>query len=159
MKLTLEEMAIVKYARAIRNIQKNQVELYEKMIHEELGKSIPSLKNKEENGIIDWTCDIMNCESDNDVVDTIQRIKKIEREKIMNDWTCRHCGKNTYDVECDYLIGTDHLSCTLENENKNNMPLDNVDQLKNQLTRMQDYITQLESRLSQLETRYEEPTN
>lgn len=33
-------------------------------------------------------------------------------------WTCKYCGKNTSEVEYDYLSGYDHLSCALENEIK-----------------------------------------
>ena len=30
-------------------------------------------------------------------------------------WTCRYCGKDTSDIDYDYLDGYDHLSCALEN--------------------------------------------
>ena len=33
-------------------------------------------------------------------------------------FTCQYCGKDTSEVEYDYLSGTDHLSCTLEKEQK-----------------------------------------
>jgi len=33
-------------------------------------------------------------------------------------WTCRYCGKDTSDIDYDYLDGYDHLSCALENFNK-----------------------------------------
>jgi hypothetical protein len=33
-------------------------------------------------------------------------------------WTCRYCGKDTSDIDYDYLDGYDHLSCALENNNK-----------------------------------------
>jgi hypothetical protein len=33
-------------------------------------------------------------------------------------YTCQYCGKDTSEVEYDYLSGTDHLSCTLEKEQK-----------------------------------------
>jgi hypothetical protein len=35
-------------------------------------------------------------------------------------YTCQFCGKDTSEVEYDYLSGTDHLSCALESEFKNN---------------------------------------
>jgi len=35
-------------------------------------------------------------------------------------YTCQYCGKDTSEIEYDYLSGTDHLSCTLESEFKNN---------------------------------------
>lgn len=156
---SLNEIIIVKYARAIRDIQKTQIEPYERMIQEELGRMFPPLLKNEEDGVFDWSCDIMNCSSDDEVCDTIERIRQIQQKIQKNDWTCKYCGKNTYDVDCEYLFGTDHISCTLENNDKQDQPLRNVEQLQNQLYRMQDYITQLESRLTQLETQYEEPTN
>jgi hypothetical protein len=30
-------------------------------------------------------------------------------------WTCRYCGKDTKWIDVDYLVGTDHLQCVLEN--------------------------------------------
>ena len=35
-------------------------------------------------------------------------------------YTCQFCGKDTSEVEYDYLSGTDHLSCALQFEFKNN---------------------------------------
>jgi hypothetical protein len=36
----------------------------------------------------------------------------------MNNYICHYCGKDTSEVDYDYLAGYDHLSCTLENEMK-----------------------------------------
>ncbi len=33
-------------------------------------------------------------------------------------WTCKYCGKDTSNVDYDYLIGYNHLSCALEADNK-----------------------------------------
>jgi hypothetical protein len=150
------ELSIAVYARGIRNIQKTQLEPYEKLIQEELGRLFPSLLKNDENGVVDWSYDIMNCSSDNEVFETLERIRQIQQEQQKNDWTCKYCGKNTYDVDCEYLFGTDHVSCAVENES---VTSNNIDGLMSKMSRMQDYITQLESRLSQLETQYEEPTN
>jgi hypothetical protein len=30
-------------------------------------------------------------------------------------WNCRYCGKDTKWIDVDYLVGTDHLQCVLEN--------------------------------------------
>lgn len=35
-------------------------------------------------------------------------------------YTCQFCGNDTSQVEYDYLSGTDHLSCVLQFEHKNN---------------------------------------
>lgn len=42
---------------------------------------------------------------------------KMENKQITM-WTCQYCGKDTSNVEYDYLNGYDHLSCALEVENK-----------------------------------------
>ena len=42
---------------------------------------------------------------------------KMENKQITM-WTCQYCGKDTSNVEYDYLNGYDHLSCALEVENR-----------------------------------------
>ena len=39
-------------------------------------------------------------------------------KSIGKPWTCSICGGNTHEVDSDYLIGWDHLSCRLEEEMK-----------------------------------------
>ena len=34
----------------------------------------------------------------------------------MQIWTCQYCGKDTSNVDYDYLSNYDHLSCALEAE-------------------------------------------
>lgn len=29
-------------------------------------------------------------------------------------WNCSYCGENTFEVDSDYLVGVDHLSCLLK---------------------------------------------
>ena len=46
---------------------------------------------------------------------------KVEQEELSKEyleyWTCDHCGKNTHEVEYDYLgNGTNHLQCELKLE-------------------------------------------
>jgi hypothetical protein len=38
----------------------------------------------------------------------------------MVPFICKYCGKDTSEVDFDYLNGYDHLSCALESENKFN---------------------------------------
>ena len=38
----------------------------------------------------------------------------------MIPFICKYCGKDTSEVDYDYLNGYDHLSCALEAENKSN---------------------------------------
>jgi hypothetical protein len=35
---------------------------------------------------------------------------------IENQWVCTLCGEDTSNVDYDYLVGVDHLSCHLKNE-------------------------------------------
>ncbi len=158
-KLKLEEVFIIKYAAAIRNIQNTQVQQYQLLIEKELARFIPSLADKTEDGLTDWMCDIVNCETDEEVLDTLDRIQAIEQENTKNNWKCKYCNKSTFDVDCEYLFGTDHIECALQNEQSHQPQSPDTVKLWNQISRMQDYITQLESRLNQLETQYEEPTN
>jgi len=37
-------------------------------------------------------------------------------------WTCQYCGKDTSNVDYDYLVNTDHLECVLKFESKNQDP-------------------------------------
>jgi hypothetical protein len=41
----------------------------------------------------------------------------------MSNQQCQYCGKDTYDVDIDYLVGTDHLSCMIEQETQVQEPL------------------------------------
>ena len=34
--------------------------------------------------------------------------------KETDGWKCSYCGENTFEVESDYLVGVDHLSCLLK---------------------------------------------
>ncbi len=41
------------------------------------------------------------------------------KEKVgrpMSEWVCSYCGDHTYQVDSDYLVGVDHLSCLLKND-------------------------------------------
>jgi hypothetical protein len=45
-------------------------------------------------------------------------------------WTCQYCGKDTSNVDYDYMDGYDHLSCALENINsKKVMKIKNFDKI------------------------------
>jgi len=34
-----------------------------------------------------------------------------------DEWVCSLCGKSTHDIDYDYLVGSDHLSCLIQKEN------------------------------------------
>ena len=39
-------------------------------------------------------------------------------------FTCQYCGKDTSEVEYDYLVGVDHLSCALQQEQNQKNPIE-----------------------------------
>ena len=43
--------------------------------------------------------------------------KKMETKQL-SLWTCKYCGKDTSNVDYDYLHGYNHLACALEAESK-----------------------------------------
>ncbi len=45
-------------------------------------------------------------------------------KSISRPWTCTICGKDTSDVDYDYLVGFDHLGCVLNQEKENNEGLE-----------------------------------
>ncbi len=45
---------------------------------------------------------------------------EIEEQEARETWVCEICGKNTFEVDYDYLgSGTNHLGCELEVESNN----------------------------------------
>lgn len=51
----------------------------------------------------------------------------------MNTYICQYCGKDTSEIEYDYLSGTDHLGCVLKHE-KNNMEILSVKTMTSTIT-------------------------
>ena len=45
-------------------------------------------------------------------------LKNSYMEKEISIWTCKYCGKDTSQIDGDYLSGYNHLSCALEKEMK-----------------------------------------
>jgi hypothetical protein len=157
----ISESIIVTYAKALRRIQTEQVDPYIELIEKELIKLYPELKDREDNAL-NWAYDILNADSTTEVIETLDRIKQILEKEHKEKWVCCICGKNTYDVDSDYLAGVDHLSCLVTEELKKSNPLKNKDELseiKNQFVNMKSYIKQLEEHIQRLEEQYDEPTN
>jgi Mg2+ and Co2+ transporter CorA len=157
----ISENIIVAYAKALRRIQTEQVDPYIELIEKELIKLYPELKDREDNAL-NWAYDIINTDSTVEVVEILDRIKQILEEEHKEKWVCCVCGENTYNVDCEYLAGVDHLSClSIEElkETKKNQKNDQLHELKNQLSNLQTYVSQLEKQLARLEENYDEPTN
>ena len=46
-----------------------------------------------------------------------QAERNIVQADATESWVCQICGKNTYDVDWDYIgSGTNHLGCDLQQE-------------------------------------------
>ena len=154
----ISESIIVTYAKALRRIQTEQIDPYIELIEKELIKLYPELKNCEDNAL-NWAYDILNAKSTSEVIETLDRIKQIFEKEHKNKWVCCICGKNTYNDDCEYLAGVDHLSCILNEDMKTVKNKDEFVELKNQFSNMKIYIKQLEEHIQRLEPHYNEPTN
>lgn len=137
---------ILTYAKGIRTIQSEQIDPYLKLIEAELIKVYPELKDREDNAL-NWAYDVMNAESNAEVVETLERLDKIIRNERANDWTCNYCGKNTYNDDIEYLFGTDHIGCVLEDDIKNRSHSDPDYILDSRLSK----VSELEERLKRNE--------
>ena len=109
---------ILTYAKGIRTIQTEQIDPYLKLIEAELIKVFPELKDREDNAL-NWAYDVINAESNAEVVETLERLEKIIDEERGSKWTCSYCGKNTYNDDIEYLFGTNHIGCALKDDLKN----------------------------------------
>jgi|688.fasta_scaffold92054_4 chromosome segregation ATPase len=152
---------IVMYAKKIRDIQQEQVNPYIELIEKSLSELYPSLVDRDD-GVPNWACDIVSADSNTEVMNTLDRIEQILEKEYKDKWVCCVCGENTYNVDCEYLAGVDHLSClTIEElkQEKKNQKNDQLHELKNQLSNLQTYVSQLEKQLARLEENYDETTN
>ena len=154
----ISESIIVTYAKALRRIQTEQIDPYIELIEKELIKLYPKLKDSEDNAL-NWAYDILNAKSTSEVIETLDRIKQIFEKEHKNKWVCCICGKNTYNDDCEYLAGVDHLSCILTEDMKTVKNKDEFVEIKNQFSNMKIYIKQLEEHIQRLEPHYNEPTN
>lgn len=141
---------IMMYTKKIRDINREQIEPYMELVEKNLSGLYPSLVDKDD-GIENWTCDIVNSSSNAEVIETLDRIEHILEKEYKDKWVCNRCGKNTYDVDSDYLSGTDHLSCLMTEELKENEKNNQFNQVKNELETLKNYTKQLEQQLKELE--------
>jgi hypothetical protein len=150
---------IITYARAIRDIQNKQIDPYMELIEKELIKIWPDLEGQED-GADNWACDISNATSNEEVASILNRLnniiekQRIEDSELRSKWMCRYCGKDTSEVEYDYLSGTDHLGCVLENSqfdvSKHIEPLENREQVLSELKALHVRLLTLESAIKSL---------
>ena len=160
---------IFTYARKIRNVQSEQIDPYIKLIEQELIKIYPELKDREDNAL-NWAYDIINSASNTDVSDTLTRLDDIITNERKSQWVCDYCGKNTYNDDCEYLFGKNHMGCALEDDIKNREHSDpdyildarlrKITELESELRNTKRELVNMELRLEHLRSDYpHEPTN
>jgi Mg2+ and Co2+ transporter CorA len=165
----ISESIIVTYAKALRRIQTEQVDPYIELIEKELIKLYPELKDREDNAL-NWAYDILNADSTAEVVETLTRVEKIITNERKEKWLCGYCGKNTYNDDSEYLFGTNHIGCVLEEDIKNREHSDpdyildarlrKVSEIEEKLNHYESELDKLQSELRRLSRGYpHEPTN
>jgi len=165
----ISESIIVTYAKALRRIQTEQVDPYIELIEKELIKLYPELKDREDNAL-NWAYDILNADSTAEVVETLTRVEKIITNERKSQWICDHCGKNTYNDDCEYLFGKNHIGCVLSEDIKNREHSDpdyildsnlrKFTELEAELRHTKRQLVNLELKLERLRGDYpHEPTN
>jgi hypothetical protein len=160
---------ILTYAKGIRTIQSEQIDPYRKLIEDELIKVYPELKDRDDNAL-NWSFDIINANSNAEVVETLERLNKIISDERESKWTCNYCGKNTYNDNVEYLFGTNHIRCALTEDIKNrshsdpdynlNPELRKINDLENELRHTKQDLQKMELKLEHLRCDYyHKPTN
>ena len=148
---------IFTYARKIRNVQSEQIDPYIKLIEQELIKIYPELKDREDNAL-NWAYDIINSASNTDVSDTLTRLDDIITNERKSHWICDHCGKNTYNDDCEYLFGKNHIGCVLSEDIKNREHSDPdyiLDSRIRKITELEDELRQTKRQLVNMELMFE----
>ena len=154
---TITRSAIHLYAHALRQNRATIIDEYTHLLETELGRMFPALKEKSEDGVQDWACDILNCDSKQEVDATLDRINDILTQQAKNGWVCTFCGKNTYGVDTDYLFGTNHINCALEEDIKNRTHSDPdyvVDPRRKKICELEKKLTELQNTLSEIKADY-----
>ena len=154
---TVSKNIIITYAQKIRNVQSEQIDPYIELIEQELIKIYPELKDREDNAL-NWAYDIINETSNNDVVETLNRLDVIVTNERKAQWICDHCGKNTYNDDCEYLFGKNHIGCVLSEDIKNREHSDPdyiLDSRIRKITELEDELRQTKRQLVNMELMFE----
>ena len=166
---TISKNIILTYAKALRTIQKEQIDPYISLIEKELINAYPELKDREDNAL-NWAYDVLNAVSNTDVMETLSRLDDIITKERKSQWTCDYCGKNTYNDDCDYLFGKNHIGCVLSEDIKNREHSDpdyildsnlrKISEIEKELRHTKRDLVNLELKLEHLRSDYpHEPTN
>jgi hypothetical protein len=166
---TISKNIILTYAKALRTIQTEQINPYISLIEKELINAYPELKDREDNAL-NWAYDVLNAESNTDVMETLTRLDDIITKERKTQWNCDYCGKNTYNDDCDYLFGKNHIGCVLSEDIKNREHSDpdyildarlrKITEIESKLNHYENELDKLQSELRRLRRDYpHEPTN
>jgi hypothetical protein len=60
--------------------------------------------------------DILNTPNDQELGTKVRRKywEEVGETPEQNQWICSYCGRDTSDIDYDYLVNTDHLECILK---------------------------------------------
>jgi len=71
--------------------------------------------------------------------------EKSDEQKARESWVCEICGKNTYDVDWDYIgSGTNHLGCEIRLEQDENYRKKNWSQKKHEDKVFNEYVEDID---------------
>lgn len=147
--------AIQMYAHALRQNRATIIDEYTCLIENELGRIFPVLKEKSEDGIQDWACDIINCDSKQEVDATLDRINDILTDQAKVECVCEYCGENTTNVPTQNLLGTNHIFCVSANLNIKNRsqsdPNSVLDTQRRVLCELETQLTKIRNILNEIE--------
>ena len=100
----------------LEDMSQDQINLASETARETIATVIISAIRASDKG---WYLDLDHSEEREKEDKKILESRKTEEWKVKESWVCSICGKNTYDVDWDYIgSGTNHLGCELESEMK-----------------------------------------
>ena len=96
----------------LEDMSQDQINLASETARETIATVIISAIRASDKG---WYLDLDHSEEREKEDKKILESHKTEEWKVKESWVCSICGKNTYDVDWDYIgSGTNHLGCELE---------------------------------------------
>ena len=100
----------------LEDMSQDQINLASETARETIATVIISAIRASDKG---WYLDLDHSEEREKEDKKILESHKTEEWQVKEFWVCSICGKNTYDVDWDYIgSGTNHLGCELEDEKR-----------------------------------------
>jgi hypothetical protein len=98
---------------------------------------------KTNNGRKGWVLDLSTLDGESKLDTPIY--EKSDEQKARESWVCEICGKNTYDIEWDYIgSGTNHLGCEIRLEQDENYRKKNWSQQKHEEKVFDEYAEDID---------------